>query len=143
MNLQFWKKDEAADPFKDLSDDFVPPPPTDTPQQPGDFGSQSASLGTGQTMPSLSDASAALSGTGTMPPAPNFNATPDNHPANVGFMPDGDSKHEAEKDKLLQELILARLDSIKNQLEVLNQRVSNLEKPQGQKQQRGPWYANQ
>lgn len=136
MNLKFWQKDDdplgdLAKDFPDLSGDFSPPADQQLPP-----------------MPSFNDPAP-----GGQDPFANaaqqFSASPDNHPPNMRFAPadPGEARgdgHAAEKQQLLQELILARLDSIKSQLDVLNQRMTNLEgRAQGRPGGKGPWYANQ
>lgn len=134
MKLAFWKKD---DPLKDLAAEFEPPSTPGATTSPDPF----ASSPDASAFPSSTDnafpspASSFGSAPTTQSPPPY---TPDNHPSNVAFQSEGPSTQQDSGEDLKFQLILARLDSIKTQLDVLNQRVNQMEEQRNNP--RGPWY---
>ena len=115
MNLKFWQKND--DPFEDDAlKDFSQ-----------DFSAPQSSMNN----PHAQD--------------PMGQYTPDNHPENVSFVPaDQQPGGGASKENNWQyDVIIARLDSIKSQLDVLTHRVEQLEKQPEKKPERGPWYSQQ
>lgn len=121
VNLKFWKKDEdpfSDDALSDLSGDFETP--KNTLSQPD------------MSSPAAQD--------------PIGSYTPDSHPENVSFAPAdtlGTDTTQGQNNTWQYDVIIARLDSIKSQLDVLNHRIEKLEATQQQAQEvrgRGPWY---
>ncbi len=118
MNLKFWEKEE--DPFDSLSTDLS----ADFSVPKTDFSNPGAEM----TNPNAHDALGQY--------------TPENHPQGMAFVPQDQQPQNAKDNTWQYDVIIARLDSIKSQLEMLNHRLENVEKVQQTQKDapRGPWY---
>jgi hypothetical protein len=129
MSWKFWKKDDLAlqdfsmpkqdfslpNTGLDLSDHFQPGSPSAFPP-PGQQAPMPSAYNSSFAAPSYN-------------PAPSFspiqNATP---------------VHEDHTSNKELEIIAAKLDTIRAQLEILNTRIANLERSEQQAQPKRPWY---
>lgn len=126
MNWKFWKKDDDYD-LPDLSSDFDTPGTGNDPLAPPGMPGQPKSS-------ALSTPSNDFS----QPDTSSFD--PQNPPQGMIAQP---AEQPTQGTDLHNELILAKLEGIKNQLEILSHRMDKLDAQLSKQSQnaKGPWYA--
>lgn len=120
MSWKFWKKDDLALP--ELTASY----PKDT------------------SMPSMDLSQHFEASSQSMPPPPQMNSMPSSFsgytPPQSYSMPVGQPVQEHTDISKDLQVITAKLDTIRAQLEMLNTRVANLEQTNNQVQPKRPWY---
>lgn len=118
LNLKFWQKDD--DPFASLGADLS----TDFEVPKTDFSSPGAEMNNPHAHDALG----------------SYN--PENPPPGMAFVPQQEHTPQTKENNWQYDVIIARLDSIKSQLDILGHRLEQVEKQQKSPKEavRGPWY---